>query len=133
MRRILIALLLAAMPTLAVAQQVMTPRQAYDHVTAGKAVLVDIRTPEEWKETGVPKGALRLDMTRPDFVTKLDEVRRANPDKDIALICRTSNRTSYVQKALVERGWKNVIDVRGGLAGDRTTRGWAAEGLPVER
>lgn len=127
----LLALLLA--PALAWAQTPaeMSPRQAYEHVAAGKAVLVDIRTPEEWKETGVPQGAVRLDMTDPGFVGKLDALRKANPGKDIALICRTANRTGQVQRELSTRGWTNLINVRGGIAGRPPERGWKADGLPM--
>ena len=138
---LLSSLLLAVAPTLAAAQgspyvpgaPTLSPREAYAEVAAGKAVLVDIRTPEEWAETGVPKGAARLDMTAPDFVTKLDALRRANPGKDIAIICRTANRTSFVQRELMARGWTNIVNVRGGVAGRGADQGWKADGLPLEK
>lgn len=135
MTRLLVCLALVFAPAVATAQTQaeLSPRQAYEHVAAGKAVLVDIRTPEEWAETGVPTGALRLDMTDPNFVTKLDAVRRANPGKDIAIICRTANRTSLVHRELTARGWTNLINVRGGLAGRGAERGWKADGLPIEK
>lgn len=140
-RRALAALLLAA-PSAALAQatprvenapRAITPREAYEAQQAGKAVIVDIRTPQEWKETGVPKGAVRLDMTARDFVEKLGALSKANPGKDLALICRTSSRSQRVVSALVSQGWSNVVDVAGGVAGSPRGTGWFAEGLPVEK
>ena len=35
--------------------------EAADRVKAGELVLVDIRTPQEWRATGIPAGAKRSD------------------------------------------------------------------------
>jgi hypothetical protein len=35
---------------------------------------------------------------------------------------------------LLERnGWKNLVDMRGGLSGEPGERGWVQVGLPLER
>ncbi|MBK9081773.1 MAG: rhodanese-like domain-containing protein [Rhizobiales bacterium] len=137
-RRAALALALAAAVTPALAQgpaapAAYTPKEAFAKVEAGEAILVDIRTPEEWADTGVPKGAHKLDMTDPQFLTKLATLRDANKGKTIALICRSSNRSEHAQKALAARGWTNVVDVAGGLAGSKRDPGWAAAGLPMQR
>ena len=135
-RRALAALLLAGSPAIAFAQaapRVMTPREAYAAQQAGQAVIVDIRTPAEWAETGAPKGAARIDVGAPDFVQKLDALRKANPGKDVALICRSSSRSARAAAALVQQGWSGVIDVAGGVAGSPRGAGWIAEGLPIEK
>jgi rhodanese-related sulfurtransferase len=135
-RRSLFALVVAV-PVAALAQpaepRVMTARQAYEAQQAGRIVLVDIRTPQEWAETGVPTGAARIDVAARDFLPKLEALRDANPGKDIALICRTSSRSAHAARALAGRGWTNVIDVGGGVAGSPRGEGWFAQGLPVER
>lgn len=138
LRRHLIAALLLA-PAAARAQAVVTPRptlsvrEAHERVRAGQVVLVDIRTPEEWRDTGVAEGAVRLDMLNPTFEARLAAIRAANPGKPIAIICRTANRTRRVQEILSGRGWRDIVDVRGGMLGDGTHRGWLDEGLPLGR
>jgi rhodanese-related sulfurtransferase len=109
----------------------ISARDAYDAAKAGKLVLVDIRTPEEWADTGVPEGAIKLDMTGSAFEVRLAALKLDHPGKPIALICRTGNRTSTLQKTLAARGWKELVDVRGGLLGNPRDKGWLAEGLPV--
>jgi len=113
-----------ALPSLSV-------REAHEAAKAGKLVLVDIRTPEEWADTGVPESAIKLDMTGSAFEVRLAALKLDHPGKPIALICRTGNRTSTLQKTLVTRGWTSLIDVRGGLLGNPKDKGWLAEGLPV--
>lgn len=106
-------------------------REAHERAKSGALVLVDIRTPEEWADTGVPKDAIQLDMREPAFEAKLAALRAANPGKEIALICRTANRTARVQNTLSARGWNGLINVKGGLLGNPTDKGWLDEGLPV--
>jgi rhodanese-related sulfurtransferase len=108
-------------------------REAHERAKAGKSILVDIRRPEEWADTGVPQGALKLDMTSPAFEARLAALRAENPGKPIDLICRTANRTRAVQEALIKRGWRDVVNVRGGLLGNPGNPGWLDERLPVGR
>jgi rhodanese-related sulfurtransferase len=130
-------LLLAAfcsLPALAEAQAPLpslSVREAREAAKAGKLILVDIRTPEEWTDTGVPEGAIKLDMTGSAFEVRLAALKLDHPGKPIALICRTGNRTSTLQKKLAGRGWTNLVDVRGGLLGNPKDKGWLSESLPV--
>jgi rhodanese-related sulfurtransferase len=136
-RHLLAALLL--MPAAAWAQAPVTPRptlsvrEAHERTRAGQVVLVDIRTPEEWRDTGVAEGAIRLDMLNPAFEARLAAIRAEHPGKPIAIICRTANRTRRVQEVLGQRGWRDIVDVRGGMLGDGQNKGWLDEGLPLGR
>lgn len=134
-RAFLFFVLLAAGP--ASAQERGRPslpvREAHEQAKSGRAILVDIRTPEEWKDTGAPEGALKLDMTSPIFEARLAGLRAANPGKPIALICRTGSRSRHVQDALAARGWQGLVDVRGGMLGDGRNKGWLDEGLPLAK
>ncbi len=108
-------------------------REAHDRAKAGTAVLIDIRRPEEWADTGVAEGAIKLDMTSPLFEARLATIRSENPGKPIDLICRTANRTRDVQMQLSRRGWTNLVNVRGGMLGNPGNPGWLDEKLPLQK
>lgn len=106
---------------------------------SGKTTLIDIRRPDEWRATGVPKGAKRINMLQPQgppgFVAEV--LASVNGDKaaPITLICRTGNRTSQMQAFLKANGFANVSHVGEGVAGSAGPGGgpgWAARGLPLE-
>jgi rhodanese-related sulfurtransferase len=82
--------------------------------------IVDIRTPGEWRETGVLKGAIPImffdqngnyDVNR--FLSKLNE--KVDTKKPFALICRTGSRTSMVAPWLAKELGYNVINLKGGM------------------
>jgi rhodanese-related sulfurtransferase len=132
-RHFLFAALLAATPAFSQqAPQSLSVREAHAATKAGKVLLVDIRRPEEWADTGVPEGAIRLDMTSGAFEARLASLKAENPGKPIALICRTANRTRTVQEQLTARGWQGLVNVRGGMLGDGREAGWLAEKLPLQ-
>jgi rhodanese-related sulfurtransferase len=133
-RRLFVAMLLAAGPASAQTlppRATMSVREAHERSRAKEVILVDIRRPEEWADTGVAEGAIKLDMTSPVFEARLAGLRAENPGKPIAIICRTANRTRHVQEVLGKRGWTGIVDVRGGMLGDGRNKGWLDEGLPV--
>ena len=111
--------------------EAMTAPEAYEAAKAGEIVLVDIRRPEEWAETGIAEGAVALDMTAPDFVKQLVEIRRKFPKKPIAMICRTGNRSNYATTTLDRQGFPGLIDVKEGMAGGPNGPGWLKRGLPI--
>lgn len=109
----------------------MKPDAAHKAALAGEIILIDIRTPGEWLETKVGDGAIGLDMREKNFVPTLVMLRRANPDKPIALICRTGNRTGYVTTTLASQGFPGLIDVNEGMQGGPNGPGWLKRGLPT--
>jgi len=110
----------------------MRAPDAYEAAKAGKLMLVDIRTPEEWRETGVAQGITRINMLDPRFEGKLRAALRGDKAAPVALICRTGNRSTAVQKWLREQGYSSVYNIREGMAGSRAGPGWIARGLPME-
>ncbi len=109
----------------------MSPVDAARLVTEKKVILIDIRRPEEWQETGVAENAHKLDMNDPLFSTKLSKLMDGDRTKSIALICRTATRTRVVQQALLQSGYSSVINVEGGMIGNAADKGWINHGLPV--
>lgn len=128
-----IALLLAAP---AHANPELTAPEAAAAVAAGKVTLIDIRTPPEWKETGVAKGAKLINMLHPQgapgFTNALLEQVKGDRNAPIALVCRTGNRSTQVQRYLQSQGFTQVFNVREGMAGSGAGPGWIKRGLPVE-
>lgn len=109
----------------------MTPDVAREMALAGEIVLIDIRRPEEWAETGVPDVALLADMTSRDFLAKLTAIRLQSPDIPLAFTCRTGNRSNYLTGELEKLGYSSIIDVVGGMSGSRADKGWSKRGLPI--
>jgi rhodanese-related sulfurtransferase len=86
---------------------------------AGRAVLIDIREPEE-HATGVAAGARLLPMRQ--LNQRLHEIP-TRADQPVLLICNTQNRSSATLRALRERGYANVRYVNGGMS-EWARRGW---------
>lgn len=105
-------------------------------VVAGEVTLIDIRTPEEWRQTGVPRDAKLVNMIRPDgadgFVSEILDQVGGDTAAPIALICRTGNRTTQVQRLLVARGFSQVYNVTEGMVGSSAGPGWLQRGLPID-
>jgi rhodanese-related sulfurtransferase len=94
---------------------------------SGRAVLVDIREPDE-HATGVAAGARLLPMRQ--LSQRLAEIA-ANPDQPVLLICNTQNRSSATLRALRERGYGHVRYVHGGMS-EWARRGWPMVKPPVK-
>lgn len=113
--------------------RVLAASVAHAKAQAGEIVLVDIRTPEEWRETGVPASAHAITMHQDPqaFVRQLVAAMGGDRNRQVALICRTGNRSSSMQAALVKAGFTDVVDVAEGVAGSSYGRGWLKAGLPA--
>ncbi|MFW5832698.1 MAG: rhodanese-like domain-containing protein [Pseudomonadota bacterium] len=83
-------------------------------------VVIDIRTPGEWRETGVIEGALLMTFFDErggyDAATFLERLHREiDPDTPVLLVCRTGNRTGAVKPFLEQQGFERVAHVEGGM------------------
>ena len=109
---------------------------AFTQAQAGQLTLIDIRRPDEWKQTGVAKGALQINMAHPQgdagFVAQVMAETGGDKNAPIGLICRTGNRTTQMQRVLTEAGFTRVYNIKEGMAGSGAGPGWVARGLPVE-
>ena len=138
-RHLLAPLVLAASLTTAQAQTptqsyplTISPLEAAKLLSEKKATLIDIRRPDEWKQTGVAENAELADMSDPLFEAKLSKITSGDRTKPIMLICRTATRTRTLQQALLQQGYTAVINVEGGMIGNAADKGWIARDLPVK-
>ncbi len=123
---------LAGGPHSLAAEQISAP-DALKAVEAGTMVLLDIRTPEEWKETGIASVAIPLTMHNREFLNGFQKIVSENPDKKIAIICATGVRTQWLQAELAKRGLTPVVDVSEGMMGNRSGPGWIARGMALKK
>lgn len=134
-RRHVLAVALVATAMLAVpaaaAQRIeeMSVTEAREAVARQEMVLVDVRTPEEWRQTGIPDVAEAMDMRERSFVASLLELRKRHPDRKLGVICASGVRSRVVANFLVKNGLRGIVDVPAGVMKPR--RGWLAEKLPV--
>ena len=84
----------------------MSLGQAHAEFERGRALLVDIREPDE-HATGVAAGAKLLPMGQ--LSSRIAESPR---DRPVLLICNTQNRSRATCDALRERGYTKVSYVR---------------------
>jgi len=112
---------------------VMDAKTAFEKAKNGEIVLLDIRSPEEWKETGTGTYAERVSMHQEGFLLKLDALIDNDKSRAIALICAVGGRSNFIQEELTKRGYTNVIDVAEGMLGSRYGEGWLKRGLPITK
>ncbi len=81
------------------------------------ALIVDVRTADEWKETGVLAGATLITyfdaQARPlksEFMEKLNAITLKNKNTQIVLVCRTGVRSKFVAQMLDREGYKNIYN-----------------------
>ena len=93
--------------------------------------VVDIRTPEEWRATGVIEGSRLLTFFDsqgrydvPAWLAGLSEI--AAPDEPVAIICHSGGRSAVVTRFLDSQvEYRRVHDVHEGIAR------WIEEGRPT--
>ncbi len=82
--------------------------------------VIDIRTPAEWRETGIVNGSYTImffdeqgNYDVPKFLKALDGV--VKKDEQFALICRVGSRTGMVSEFLSKDIGYRVINLKGGI------------------
>jgi rhodanese-related sulfurtransferase len=104
----------------------ITPAAAAQRVSEGKAVLVDVREPAEWKATGVAAPAVLLPKSDFDGAQKLwTKFLEQNRGKEVILYCHSGRRAAAVAAALATQGIH--VANAGGFAD------WQSAGLPTRK
>jgi rhodanese-related sulfurtransferase len=117
------------------AGEVMSPAEVHEKALKGEIILVDVRTPQEWQQTGLPASghAITMHQQGADFVKQLDAALGGDRSKPLAVICRTGNRTGSLIAPLEKAGYAHVINIAEGMAGGRNGPGWIKSGLPLRK
>ncbi len=116
MKKIFLALLILSSILLAQVQNKYLSQELID----SKIPIVDIRTPAEWKQTGIVKNSIPIMFFNKRGGYNIDAFLRElnakiDTKKEFALICRTGSRTAVVAAFLdKELGYK-VINIKGGI------------------
>ena len=77
---------------------------------AKEAILIDVRTPAEYREGHIP-GVVNIPLA--EIEKRLGEIPK---DKKVVLICRTGNRSAQGTKFLRGKGFENVFNSTGGMS-----------------
>lgn len=120
----------------------VNPVEAWELVSAGRAVLIDVRTHEERTFVGLVPGSLHVAwmtgtaLTRnPRFVKELET--KAKKDAVLLFLCRSGKRSIAAAEAATKAGFQNAFNVLEGFEGDLDANnrrghlgGWRLHGLP---
>ncbi len=120
-----------AAPAMAQNQDVWSVNRAHAALLEDQIRLLDIRSPEEWQDTGVAQGAWPVSLHEKRFPQRLFAARQQAEGRTVALICATGGRSGSVMQALRRAGHESYVDVSEGMLGSRLGPGWIAAGLPL--
>jgi rhodanese-related sulfurtransferase len=98
------------------------------------AIVIDVRTPEEWDATGMIPGAKKamffnqqMQPVEDEFLKEINKITN-NTDKPVVLYCRSGGRSGKAAKLLAEKNiLKNIYSLDGGI------KQWLAEGKTTEK
>ena len=104
----------------------------FEKLKADGVPIIDIRTKQEWKDTGIIEGSHKITFFNEQGQALLTdwffEVGHLIKDKKAPLIiyCAHATRTKSLGKGLVQMGFENVYELKGGIE-----NGWIKLGKKV--
>ncbi|GAB4098312.1 rhodanese-like domain-containing protein [Sinomonas halotolerans] len=125
----------------------LTPEQAWQRLKDG-AVLVDVRTEEEWAHIGIPDThsvdndplfipwVFAGGIPNPDFLMELQLQAPEPGSTDLIFLCRSGARSAAAAEVAANLGFTAYNLLEGfeghpGPDGRRTVNGWKNRGLPT--
>ncbi len=130
--------LLAAIPVQIIAtsalgqnRDIWSVTETFDALLQDRIRLLDIRSSDEWNETGVAEMAWPVSLHDQGFSERLFKAKELAGGRPVALICATGGRSGSVMRSLRQAGYENYIDVSEGMLGSQVGPGWIDAGLPV--
>ncbi len=104
------------------------PDEIAEEVASGEALVIDVREPEEWRESRIP-GAINIPHGVPGSKANPDTRffdPRIRPDRSLCINCATGKRSALVTAILNDMSYEKAINLAGGF------EAWEAAGYPVE-
>ncbi len=92
-------------------QTIAAPAFLAEHKKDMGAVVLDVRTPEEFAE-GHLRSAVLMDFYAPDFK---DSIAQLDKGKSYYVYCRSGNRSGKTLAMMRELGFTHVLDAAGGI------------------
>lgn len=120
----LLTTLLFLIPTLMLAADPakhVKAEEASKIIADGKVTVVDVRTPDEFKD-GHIKGAKNIDIMSKDFEAQVSKLDKTQPT---LVHCQAGGRSTRALPVFEKLGFKNLIHLDDGFGG------WEAAGKPV--
>lgn len=99
----------------------ITAQEAQALLEQGKALLVDVREANEWRNARIP-GAVHIPMMQ--VPARADELPR---DQTLIMQCHSGQRSFQAGRALAALGFPDVLNLQDGIVG------WHQAGLPLEQ
>jgi len=119
----------------------VTPVEAWTLVSQGRARIIDVRTPAEYRFVGAVPDSINIEWRGADilpsamFVSTLRNVAR--PTEVLLFLCRSGVRSHAAARAAAAAGFDSIYNVLEGFEGQRTHAGhrgeidgWRRHGLP---
>ena len=128
-----IVLLFMAGLNVGIAQMIETTTQELEALVEQEVPVIDVRTPGEWRTTGIIPGSHLLtffdergNYNIDDWLAKLTEI--AQPDDRIVIVCEVGNRSRMISNFLSSQlGYREVHNATQGM------QQWRNQGLPVQQ
>lgn len=128
-------LALALVVSVAAEAEDLSAPEAYEQAKSGDLTLIDVRSPSEWRETGLPAHGEAISIHDPEglpaFVRKIGDLLGDDLSRPVALICAAGVRSRYAEKLLRQAGYTAVYNVTEGMLGSRSGPGWLRRALPT--
>lgn len=101
--------------------QIVSPEEMQTIIQTENAQLIDVRTPEEYKE-GYIKNSQNIDYKSPTFA---DDIKKLDKAKPVILYCKSGARSAKCAKIMIEAGFVKVYELEGGITE------WKDKGLVI--
>ena len=102
----------------------LSPSQFKSSMEKKNAVLVDVRTPEEFS-AGHIANAVLINFQDPSFESTVQST--VPKDAEVLLYCRSGRRSADAKALLLKSGYTHVVHLDGGI------NAWMAGNFPVEK
>ncbi len=100
----------------------MSPQSAAEKIGNQEVMVVDVREPNEYAQ-GHIAGSLLIPLGQ--LSHRVEEL--GNKEREIIMVCRSGNRSSYAAEYLAGQGFNKIANLSGGMVA------WLRAGMPVER